>query len=200
MWNSKPRSVVIPLLAAMLSSCGGDGPQQLPMLGLDDEPITLASGTTLGNSQWPQGSATAGGNGGPVGGVGCLVTENYHLHTHLSIFKDGQRLAIPRNVGLQGCAYELHTHDASGILHVETDIAKKFTLGQFFAVWGQPLTAGNVAGLTGASIEVFVVDGNVISKVDGNWADIELTAHRSINIVIGERPEKLPTYRWPATL
>jgi hypothetical protein len=36
----------------------------------------------------------------------------------------------------------MHTHDAStGVIHVEAPREGNYTLGQFFAIWGQPLSS-----------------------------------------------------------
>lgn len=45
-----------------------------------------------------------------------------------------------------GEIHMLHTHDGSGILHVEipTTIPSTPTLGNFFAIWGQPLSSSSV--------------------------------------------------------
>lgn len=75
----------------------------------------------------------------PVSGVGCLINENFHQHSLLSIYKDGVRQGLPDNIGRGGCTYELHTHDGTGVVHIETDVPKRFTLGQFLALWNQPL-------------------------------------------------------------
>ena len=45
----------------------------------------------------------------------------------------------------------LHTHDGSGIIHVELPqvVSPSPTLGQFFTIWGEPLTTGTVWTYTG---------------------------------------------------
>src|SRR5581483_12030445 len=35
---------------------------------------------------------------------------------------------------------ELHTHEPDGIIHVESPVNRKFTLGEFFDVWGLRFT------------------------------------------------------------
>ena len=53
-----------------------------------------------------------------------------------------------------GCLYWIHTHDASGIIHVEApDLhppgGGPYTLGMLFDIWGQPLGADSIAGFKG---------------------------------------------------
>lgn len=76
--------------------------------------------------------------------VGCSSMEQvaYHVHVHLAIFVDGQPVAVPANIGIHpDCITWLHTHDSSGVLHIEAPEPRTYTLGAFFQVWGQPLDA-----------------------------------------------------------
>jgi len=97
--------------------------------------------------------------GQPVGPhhVGCNVTEQFveHWHPHLTIEHDGVPVTIPAQIGFVQtagvtlCLYWLHTHDESGIIHVESPRAQVFTLADFFAVWGQPLSSTRVGPYRG---------------------------------------------------
>lgn len=66
-----------------------------------------------------------------------------------------------------------------GIVQVETDAAKPFTLGQFFAVWGKNVTRSDIAGLTGTA-RYYLVDKVVISSFTGTPENIELLDQREI--------------------
>jgi hypothetical protein len=65
-----------------------------------------------------------------------------HHHIELSIFVDGQQVTVPANIGLsQTAASPLHTHDETGIVHVESaDVNFQPVLGQFMDVWGVYMT------------------------------------------------------------
>jgi hypothetical protein len=73
----------------------------------------------------------------------CIAAQSYYIHIHpyLQIWVDGKNVSIPANVGITasgGCLEPVHTHDNSGILHVELAQAqanKNWTLGDFFAIW-----------------------------------------------------------------
>jgi hypothetical protein len=208
---ARGRALVGAAALAVLTACGGGGGGAAPapatpapavtvMPVLAGPAVALGSGATIGTVTWPDGNAAAGGHGATVGGVNCLVTEEYHIHAHLSILKDGQALAVPARIGLDGCAYELHTHDASGVIHVETSAYRPFTLGQFFAVWGQPLTTSNVAGITGLPVKVYTSDGSSVSEYTGDPASLVMSNHQAITIVLGAVPKQLPTYTWGAGL
>src|SRR5690348_4067590 len=95
----------------------------------------------------PAGSITAA-TGQTVDGIPCQEEMlQYHVHAHLAIFASGQPRTVPAQVGIPGtCLYYLHTHDDTGIVHVEAPTQRSFTLGQFFDIWGQPLSATQVGG------------------------------------------------------
>jgi hypothetical protein len=62
-----------------------------------------------------------------------------HIHVQLKILIDGRTRVIPAGVGL-GASYALpmHTHDATGRLHVESNKVLPFRLRDFFTIWGKP--------------------------------------------------------------
>jgi hypothetical protein len=162
-------------------------------------PITLTYGGTVGTLYWPNGATSTGGTGSPVDGVVCAsgMAETYHVHSHLSIVYNGQTRALPANIGLPGsCNYELHTHDNTGIIHVETPNNKRFTLGQFFDIWGEPLTTTNVAGLTG-DVVVYIRDNGDIRRYMGDPRNIQLGSLREITLQVGTPPiGSIAQYNW----
>lgn len=79
-------------------------------------------------------------------------TERFHIHALLRIYVDGILSPVPANVGIdraQGIYPSLHTHDKTGIIHMESTLPHRFLLGDFFAVWGVKLGPDRVGGLTG---------------------------------------------------
>ncbi len=77
-------------------------------------------------------------------GLGCLNGHSnalQHFHPRLIITIDGSAEAIPANFGISsGCMGEIHTHDATGTLHVETLFADKAVyLKDFFTVWDKTI-------------------------------------------------------------
>jgi hypothetical protein len=124
------------------------------------------------------------------------MSELYHVHAHLAIVSDGQWLALPANVGiLSQCNYEMHTHDSTGIIHIETPNVKTFTLGQFFDMWGQTLSNTNVAGVTG-TVVAYTNDNGDVRRYEGDLRSIELISHRDITLQIGKPVNTLATYSW----
>jgi hypothetical protein len=153
----------------------------------------ISAAATFSTPHWPAWSHSGTA---VVDGVGCAKNENYHIHALLSVYQDGVRLALPESIGRgSGCSYEMHTHDGSGVLHIETDVSKVFTLGQFFALWGQPLGAAGVAGLPGKPT-YYLVDKEKVVRYTADPSAITLDAHREIVIVTGTPPTQVPRYNW----
>jgi hypothetical protein len=133
-----------------------------------------------------------------VGGISCDAMEGQriHIHQHLVIFDHGQEVAIPRNVGqpmMKRCIYWLHTHTPDGIIHIEAPLDRSFTLGDFFKVWGQPLTktvAATARADKGTSLKVWV-DGKPYAK---DPATIPLAQHTDIVIEAGPPFPKPPVF------
>jgi len=66
------------------------------------------------------------------------VAGALHHHIQLYIYVDGQPVTVPANIGLSNqAASPLHTHDDTGLVHVESaDPNFAPVLGQFMDVWG----------------------------------------------------------------
>ncbi|MFN3432073.1 MAG: discoidin domain-containing protein, partial [Candidatus Sericytochromatia bacterium] len=82
-------------------------------------------------------------------GVGYMEGDHtntpQHIHAYVSIWYNGQRVEIPANLGIaDGKHATMHTHDATGTIHMEGPAGQRFTLGQFFTIWGVPLTGAKV--------------------------------------------------------
>jgi hypothetical protein len=78
--------------------------------------------------------------------------EKVHTHALLHIYVAGLLVPIAANIGLnpsKGVESSLHTHDHSGIIHMESPYPYNYTLGDFFAVWGVKFGPAQLGGLTG---------------------------------------------------
>jgi len=141
----------------------------------------------------------------------------FHVHSHLDVFVNGAPVQVPAGIGIDihdpavhhevledgsdayggidppckaPCISPLHTHDVSGVLHTESQGSEPNRLGQFFTEWNVRLDAGCVGGYCSPEASILVyVDG---AQYDGNPADIELTDHKEIAIVIGTPPAEVP--------
>jgi hypothetical protein len=157
---------------------------------------SLALATTVGLSATNEGPTPRQGVqqptapiGDPVAGISCDAMEGMriHIHQHLTLIDHGNAVLIPPNVGrplIRPCLYWVHTHTPDGIIHIESPTARTFTLGDFFAVWGQPLSrtqAASMKSAKGAPLK-FWVDGKPYS---GDPRKIQLTAHADVVIEAG---------------
>jgi hypothetical protein len=121
----------------------------------------------------------------------------FHVHAHLAIYINGTPKLLPYGVGIVGPYqlqqtadgpfvaggskyYWLHTHDESGIIHIESPQQRGFTLGNFFDIWHQPLSASQVGPATG-TVTAFLNGG----KFTGNPRNLPLSAHAVLQLDIG---------------
>lgn len=133
----------------------------------------------------------------PPLGLNTLPQEavTTHYHSHLDIFVDGKKVEVPALIGINtGAQYitELHTHDTSGVMHVESPTKRNFTLGQFFGVWGVRLDSNCIGGYCKPKTpwRVYV---NGLNQ-PGNPAELVLKKHQEIAMVIGDkRPKQVPS-------
>ncbi|WP_328731911.1 hypothetical protein OHT20_17670 [Streptomyces caniferus] len=149
------------------------------------KPVAYGSATALPPWQLPQ-DAAAGTRAAGLKASDMEGTAN-HFHTHLDILVNGKPVPIPANIGIDAAAQsmsELHTHDTSGVLHIEAPAKRRYILGQLFNEWGLQLNAQQIGGLKagdGKTLTAYV-DGK---RASGNPAAIELTGHREIALVFG---------------
>lgn len=121
--------------------------------------------------------------------VAAMEGTAKHFHAHLDIIVNGDPVTVPANLGINpsGSAMaELHTHDDTGVLHVEAPTTdKRYYLSQVFAEWDVRLNAKAIGELKADDTKTLsaYVDGE---RVSGNPADIELLEHSQITLVYGD--------------
>jgi hypothetical protein len=139
-------------------------------------------------------------------GLPALAQEGtaLHIHQHLDLYLNGKHEAVPAGIGIgpgRSFLAPIHTHDRTGILHVESPTRAAFTLGQFFGVWGVRLSARCIGGYCardGRTPEAFV---NGL-RVSGDPGRIPLRPHEEIVLAFGTQaqlPKRIPSsYAFPA--
>lgn len=187
-------------LALLLGFCGASTAAADPGNTTDqiaDDPPVLATAQVL--------------DGSPVDGIpsGPMVAGGYHVHAHLTLYVDGVEYWVPAGVGVMRPVvldptrsdpmitaargyYELHTHDESGLIHAEAPKPRDFTLGEFFDLWGQPLSREAVGPASG-DVTVWV-DG---ARYEGDPRDIAIKNHTVIQLDVG-RDVPFVGYDFPA--
>jgi hypothetical protein len=97
----------------------------------------------------------------------CLGSESLfmHIHPHLQIVINGQNVTIPGAIGIKNalpegssqwgevysggsssCFEPVHTHDSSGLIHIESPDDTNYTLGDFFNIWNQTYSYALING------------------------------------------------------
>jgi hypothetical protein len=120
----------------------------------------------------------------------------FHIHSHLDVYWNGKKVTVPAGVGIEppdqagqgGFFLALHTHDARGVIHVESPSKKDYTLAQFMGAWGVRLTSRCLADRCGA-VKIFV-NGKRFTQ-DPN--KLILKSHEEIAVVAGKAPAKIPS-------
>jgi hypothetical protein len=136
--------------------------------------------------------ALTGGGSDPnepeIAGIPCESGERleYHVHARLQVIIEGQPAPIPANIGVKPgeCIYWLHTHTDDGLIHVEAPSEAEYTLGQFFAIWGEPLSSTQILDKTTDAEHTMRVTVNG-SLFDGDPTQITLTDQKLIVIEYG---------------
>jgi hypothetical protein len=110
--------------------------------------------------------------------------EKFHIHALLHIYVDGLLVPTAANIGLDPAKKlesSLHTHDRTGIIHMEAPHPFKYTLGDFFSVWGVkfgPEQLGALRGYGGDHLH-FYLNGRPLSN------PAAYVLHNDDRIVIG---------------
>lgn len=144
----------------------------------------------------------ASGQNPEIDGIKCDKTEhfNFHYHAHLSIFVNGSSYLVPGGIGIRlpDCIYWLHTHDDSGIIHIESPQNHTFNLGQFFDTWGQKfnntqLFGFNTGNSTDRNLTVYL-NGTAVKQ--GLFSEIPIFNHEDIVVTYGGPPQKLEPFEF----
>lgn len=189
--------------AVTLAACGSDSKNDSAATpttagGTDSKPVASSV-------NWPapsDASAQAKAAGLPMLGQEGQVL---HIHSHLDVFVDGKAVTVPAEIGIDVPKQQispLHTHDTTGVVHIESPVKADFTLGQFMTEWNVPISNDVLGSLkTGGGKELHVyVNGK---EQTGDPAAIKLGAHEEIAVVYGSPADKVQvpsTYAWPEGL
>jgi hypothetical protein len=135
-----------------------------------------------------------------IDGIRCDKAEHFvsHIHMHLDIFINSEKVVVPSNIGIfpNNCIYWLHTHDDTGIIHIESPDKRTFTLGQFFHIWGETFSNNQifnnvVEDNNNSTLNVYVNGKKVDSKTD--YGQIPLNEYTEIAIIYGKPPNSIPS-------
>ena len=166
-------------------------------------------GLMIGNAPWPANNGSTLRARLKEIGLHALAAEGLklHIHVHLDIVINGAVLnGLPALIGINIPARfitELHTHDTTGIVHVESPTIRKFTLGEFFDVWGLRFSSKCLGGYCATGKKHIWVWVNA-KRVLTDPTKIVLRAHQEIVVAYGNAasikvPGPIPaSYPFPA--
>ena len=102
----------------------------------------------------------------------------------LKILQDGKTIKIPSNLGITSrCMHPLHTHDETGLIHMEYPRNVKYTLGDFFDLMGVVLKDDQVGSLRVLDdYSITIMKNN--QKIMHGYYKILLKDHDKITITI----------------
>jgi hypothetical protein len=113
----------------------------------------------------------------------------FHIHAQLSVYTDGKKQTVPQNVGINADTQflaSLHTHDNTGVIHMEAVQPYKFTLGQFFTVWGVAFTPTQIGAYHVNKAQNLVLQTWVNGKQIANAVNYVMKPHDKIVVGFGE--------------
>ncbi|MGH9989380.1 MAG: hypothetical protein ACREAS_02995, partial [Nitrososphaera sp.] len=129
-----------------------------------------------------------------IDGIECDRVEHltFHTHTQLNMTINNQSYSVPAGIGIiqDYCIYWLHTHDNSGLIHIESPIQREFSLGQFLRIWNkfnssdtvlQNITNNNVNG----TLLVYINGTQMNNNTD--YRDVALKDGSNISLIISPR-------------
>jgi hypothetical protein len=130
-------------------------------------------------------------------GLRCTRHDTARFGVHLELFAQRRVVLIPPGIGIAPprtrsgayvrggrCSYPLRTREPTGVIEVRVR-PRAMTLGQFFAVWGQPLRGRAY------------VNGRLWRR---DPRAIPLTRHAQIVLEVGGHITPHATYRFPSDL
>ncbi|HEX6461417.1 MAG TPA: hypothetical protein VF032_21050 [Thermoleophilaceae bacterium] len=140
-------AIIVAVVVVVLVSSGGGGSNS-------STTATTVSNTKAGGDTGVPAAAQVGLNDGPAPWkpeysflAQRLAAFNfpqqtdvgYHVHAQLTIYVNGKQTPVPADIGIdpQGRFISpIHTHDTSGVIHMESAKFYPFTLAEFLNVWG----------------------------------------------------------------
>jgi hypothetical protein len=157
---------------------------------------------------------STGGTGQMVDGIPDVsptlmnsYQAQYHVHSYLGLYVNGVQYAIPHGLGMvapggpangfvntANSYYLIHTHDSSGIIHVEAPsngtpnlASSMYTLKDFLDIWGVTVNSNQFGAFKGP---VRVFTSGPMSRSNGDHT----TVPASTLTYFGSDPSNVPLY------
>lgn len=145
--------------------------------------------------------------GPSVAGIGCddgMTGPSFHIHAHLAIYDKGKPETISSDYGHyynKDCLFWLHSHDTTGIIHMESPHAIRPTLATWYKIARLTLgsakdTVPRITPLPGEQERVWVNQ----KPYHGDPMQIKLSKHENITIEFGPPWVKPKPFTYPSGL
>ncbi|MGC1381244.1 MAG: hypothetical protein WA814_09530 [Candidatus Baltobacteraceae bacterium] len=202
---------------AGLPATSAQAPVALGISRLNLGPITTYPGAVNGEPNLfhpPTGDTPRGGHGQRVDGIGCyttMVDDKYHIHVFVGFIYNQAEVAIPTTIGMEDpgapkdgftnhakCFYRIHTHDSSGIVHLEFNkslppSAAVVRLKQVMDVWGVRYNSEHFGPFKGP-VHIFYGKEQTLGQLTidsykpfyDSFDKLELHSHEVVWIEIGD--------------
>jgi hypothetical protein len=203
---------VAALAALALGGCAGAPSSSPPRTTSTGAAATPAPAPPPGGPSATTWGLDPAGAAGRIQGAGLqvLTAEGTaeHFHAHLDVVVHGKPVTVPEGIGVtlgpdgkpNGIS-SLHTHDTSGIIHIEAPAAgQRYTLGQLLQEWGMLGGTGCIGPDCSSEADKWTVYVNGKIKT---WdvTGVALGAHDQIALVYGKEVAFIdPNYSFPAGL
>ncbi|GAC1400580.1 MAG: hypothetical protein NVS4B12_12540 [Ktedonobacteraceae bacterium] len=147
-----------------------------------------------------------------INGIPCDDAEHidFHIHAHVTIYINGQKALIPRNIGIApdfSCFYWLHTHTSDGIIHIEAPQPQSNeALDDFLTIWHNGFSKlGFPQELTRETGWKIFVNGKPFTApiTSPLHTEVPLNSHAIITLEYGlpiMPPDTATTYHFPPNL
>src|SRR5437764_10133752 len=201
-----PSALALAAAAVLLAGCGdgtrgsGASPSPGPPIGV---------GPTAAYTPPPRGVRAAAG--ASIGGLRCATGDARRVGAHVELFAHRHVVVVAAGIGMAPpvrtprayvtaarCSYPVRTCEPTGLLELEPS-ARALTLGELFAIWGQPLSTSRLAGFhapPGTRVAAYL-DGR---PWPGDPRAVPLRRHAVIVLEVAGHVPPPSRYRFPRGL
>jgi hypothetical protein len=185
------------LVLVLLAGCGGS----------DTPPLPRSAPGVGPDARWRPPSLSPGvAAARPVRGMRCDRDERRRFGVHIELFAARRVVLVAPGIGVAPprvrdgayvrggrCWYPLRTREPTGVIEVEEGAPR--TLGDLFALWGQPLGPRRLAGFRG-QVEAYMGG----RRRHGDPRTIPLTRHAQIVLEVRGHVPPHTRYHFPPGL
>ncbi len=209
LFAARPSVVALLLGGLLLAGCGArrssDGRASELRVARVRWPLPIPVGRGQAFRLAPRGAAAARAE--PIDGLRCSAAPGVRVLAHVELFAAGRVVPVPPGIGIAAplvrrgayvrggrCSYPVRTTEPTGLLELRA--GARLTLGELFAIWGQPLSRTRLAAFraTPAAAVRAYLDGR---RWQGDPRALPLGAHAVVVLEVGRRVAPHVRYRFP---